>query len=113
MIRYVRMARACLVALVVLSAACGPIAYVNEVTRRAASSVEEARAAEAEKYAPYYWTRAIEYLVKARETAARADYQGANRYGRLATESAEKARAHAEVRKAKGQGPWTSPTEAK
>lgn len=71
--------------------ACGPIAYVNEVSRRASSSVDEARAAEADKYAPYYWTRAIQYLRQARVLAAHADFQGANRFGRLATEAAEKA----------------------
>lgn len=72
-------------------AACGPLAYVNEVTRRADDAVAEARQAEAEKYAPYWWTRATQYLHKARENAARADFQGANRFGRLATEAAQKA----------------------
>lgn len=72
-------------------AACGPIAYVGEVTWRADSAVAEARHAEAEKHAPYWWTRATQYLKKAREVAARADFQGANRYGRLATEAARQA----------------------
>jgi sRNA-binding protein len=72
-------------------AACGPIAYVNEVTRRADDAVDQARHAEADKYAPYWWTRATEYLHKARERAARADFQGANRFGRLAAEAAEQA----------------------
>ena len=72
-------------------AACGPIAYVNEVTRRADDAVAQARHAEAEKHAPYWWTRATQYLHKARENAARADFQGANRFGRLATEAAQKA----------------------
>lgn len=73
------------------SAACGPIAYVGEVTWRADSAVAEARHAEAEKHAPYWWTRATQYLKKAREVAARADFQGANRYGRLAAEAARQA----------------------
>lgn len=72
-------------------AACGPIAYVGEVTWRADSAVAEARHVEAEKHAPYWWTRATQYLKKAREVAARADFQGANRYGRLATEAARQA----------------------
>jgi hypothetical protein len=72
-------------------AACGPIAYVNEVTRRADNAVAEARHAEADKYAPYWWTRATQYLHKARENAAHADFQGANRFGRLAAEAAEQA----------------------
>ena len=72
-------------------AACGPIAYVNEVTRRADDAVAEARLVEAEKNAPYWYTRATQYLHKARENAARADFQGANRFGRLAAEAAEQA----------------------
>ena len=67
---------------------CGPIVYVNEVTRTAATKVDEARAAEADKFSPYYWTRATEFLLKARELAAHADFQAANRYGRLSSEAA-------------------------
>jgi hypothetical protein len=78
-------------ALAVTLAGCGPIAYVNEVTRRASDSVEEAHAAQADKYAPYYWTRATQYLHEAKVLASHADFQGANRFGRLATEAAKKA----------------------
>ncbi|HET7501470.1 MAG TPA: hypothetical protein VFK02_10720 [Kofleriaceae bacterium] len=70
---------------------CGPIVYVTEVTRNASDAVEAARAANAEKYAPYWWTRATQYLAKAREVAAHADFQGANRFGRLAAEAAVQA----------------------
>jgi hypothetical protein len=75
--------------LVVALAACGPTEYISQVTRRASVRVEAARAADADKYAPYYWTRAKEYLYKARERAAYADFQGANRFGRLASEAAD------------------------
>lgn len=78
-------------AFALLLTACGPIAYVNDVTRSAGDAVDEARAAEADKYAPYYWTRAVQYLEQARTIAAHADYQGANRFGRLAAEAAKKA----------------------
>ncbi|MEO7097696.1 MAG: hypothetical protein ABI175_30825 [Polyangiales bacterium] len=71
--------------------ACGPIAYVNEVTRRAADNVEAARSVEADKYSPYYWTRATQYYHQARVLAAHADFQGANRFGRLASEAADQA----------------------
>jgi hypothetical protein len=72
-------------------AGCGPIAYVNQVTRGASDSVERARAVQADKYAPYYWTRATQYLRQAKVLAAHADFQGANRFGRLADEAAKKA----------------------
>ncbi len=70
---------------------CGPIEYVNQVTRRASTKVEEARAAKADKLAPYEYTLAVEYLTKAREEASFADYQAANRFGRLAAAAASKA----------------------
>lgn len=79
------------VALLVALVACGPVVYVSEVTRNASDAVDAARAAHADKYSPYYWTRATEYLHEAREAGARADFQAANRYGRLATEAANQA----------------------
>jgi hypothetical protein len=72
--------------------ACGPIEYVNTVTRRADSAVQAARAANAAKWSPYWWTRAVEYLVQARAEAASADFQAANRFGRLSEEAAIRAR---------------------
>ncbi len=86
-----------LVLFVVAATACGPIAYVNEVTRRASTSVDAARAAQADKYAPYYWTRANQYLHQARVKAAKSDWEGANRFGRLASEAADKAVVEAEI----------------
>jgi len=71
--------------------ACGPIAYVNQTTRDASTKVDRARALEAEKYSPYWWTRATTYLRMSREVAAHADFQGANRFGRLSSEAAAKA----------------------
>jgi Domain of unknown function (DUF4398) len=71
--------------------ACGPFVYVSEVSRHAADSVDAARAAQADKYAPYWWTRATQYLQKAREVGAHADFQGANRFGQLAAEAADRA----------------------
>ena len=72
-------------------AGCGPVGYVSQVTRSAAVAVDEARAAQADRYAPYWWTRATQYLHMAREVAGRADFQGANHFGRLATEAADQA----------------------
>ena len=73
------------------AAGCGPITYINEVTRKASSDVEAARAAQADQYAPYYYTLAVEYLRKAREEAAHSDFQAANRLGRKASAAARKA----------------------
>jgi len=86
------MRRIVIVCALVLVSACGPIEYVNTVTRRADHAVDEARAADAPKWSPYWWTRAVEYLHQARVEAAGADFQAANRFGRLATEAADRAR---------------------
>jgi hypothetical protein len=72
-------------------AGCGPVLYARDVTRDASAAVAAARTANAEKYAPYWWTLATEYLRKAQEVAAHADFQGANRFGRLASEAAKQA----------------------
>ena len=80
----------------VLAAGCvGPIGYVGNVTRNASSAVDEARAVNAARYAPYWWTRATEYLHQARVEAAGSDWQAANRFGRLALAAAEQAKADA------------------
>lgn len=97
--------------LVALSlAACGPVTYVSQVTTTAASAVEAARATNAAKYAPYWWTRAVEYLHKARENAARADFQGANRWGQLSTEAAQKALLESDTALARGRAATDEPT---
>ncbi|GAB4534972.1 MAG: hypothetical protein Tsb0020_50390 [Haliangiales bacterium] len=62
------------------------------MTRKASSSVAAAEAAEAEVYAPYHYHLAVSYLRKAREEAAAADYQAANRFGERSYEAAERAR---------------------
>jgi hypothetical protein len=87
--------RARAIAAIVTCAACGPVSYVGEVTRHASDALEAARAAQADKYAPYWWTRATEYLHEARALAAHADFQGANRFGKLAADAADHAAAEA------------------
>lgn len=74
-----------------LGLGCGPVSYINDVTRKAATDVEAARAAQADQYAPYYYTLAVEYLRKAREEAAHADYETASRLGRHASRAARRA----------------------
>jgi hypothetical protein len=72
---------------------CGPIEYINQVGNKAASAVSAAKLAQAERYAPYEFTGAEEYLHKAREEAGYAQYQDAIEYGRRAEELANRARA--------------------
>jgi hypothetical protein len=75
-----------------LVAGCGPVGYIHQVTIKADSSVAAARAADADRYAPYWYTLAVQYLHRARQEAAMADYQAANRFGKKAHGAAVKAR---------------------
>jgi hypothetical protein len=77
---------------------CGPIEYINQVGSKAASAVSAAKLASADRYAPYEYTAAEEYLRKAREEAGHAEYQDAIDYGRKSEELANKARAIAVAR---------------
>jgi hypothetical protein len=88
--------RSALIACLVFAGACGPIEYIKTVPYGAADKVAHARELGAEQFSPYWWTRATTYLRMAREVAAHADYQGANRFGRLAAEAADKAAEEAE-----------------
>lgn len=72
---------------------CGPVEYINQVGSKAASAVSSAKQAQAERYAPYEYTAAEEYLHKAREEAGYAEYQDAIEYGRRSEELANRARA--------------------
>lgn len=78
----------------VVALGCGPIRYVGSVGR-ASDAVDAARAVHADRLAPYWWTRATEYLHAARERAGRADFAAANRYGEVATQAALRARQEA------------------
>ncbi len=67
--------------------------YINQVGNRAASAVSAAKLAQSDRYAPYEYTAAEEYLHKAREEAGHAEYQDAIEYGRKAEDLADRARA--------------------
>jgi hypothetical protein len=82
---------------------------VNQVTRKASAEVSAARtvATEDDPDFQYWFTLAEEYLKKAREEAAFADYQAANRFGRKAEDAAKRAR-QAALERAGEVGPTRS-----
>src|SRR5688500_14261958 len=86
-------------------AGCGPVEYLSQVGRRAAHAVDAAKAAGAEKLAPYEYTLATEYLHKAREEGGYAQYEVAAAYGRKAAAMGEKARLLSIERAQKGSAP--------
>ena len=86
-----RLRRALAASAVIAQLGCGPVTYIGQVTRTASHDVEAARAVQADIHAPYWFTLAVAYLDKAREEAAEADFQAANRLGLKASQAARKA----------------------
>ena len=94
------------------AAGCGPIEYINQVSVKAAGAVSAAKLAQADRYAPYEFTAAEEYLHKAREEASYAEYQEAIEFGRKAEELADKGRAIAVTKLSQSSGASQSATPA-
>lgn len=67
--------------------------YIGQVSNRAQLALVQAHRAQADKYAPYEFTKAREYLQKAKEKAGRASFQAAIEYGRRSEDLATRARA--------------------
>ena len=84
--------RALLLGLALLAPGCGPIEYLNQITRKASQAVAEAKKADAERWAPYEYWGALEYLHKAREEGGYADFQAAIKLGKKAEDLAREAR---------------------
>lgn len=82
----------CTFVCVLLLAACGPIDYLNTVTLKATRAVADAKAANAEKLAPYEYWSALTYLQMAREKVGYADFEDAVTYGEKSEEMAIKAK---------------------
>jgi hypothetical protein len=74
------------------------VQYVAQVSNRSADALMEAQLAEADRYAPYEYTKAAAYQDKAREQAALASWELSLDYGRRAEEFAQRARALARQR---------------
>ena len=100
----------CLAALTAICWGCGPIDYLNTVTRKATRALAEAKTADAERLSPYEYWSAVEYIHMAREKAAYADYEIAIAYGEKAEKMAKEAR---RIATEKGQaGPAAGGDEA-
>jgi hypothetical protein len=80
---------------------CGPIVYVKDVSPRAAAALDQARVDQAERSAPYEYTKATLYYDKAREEAGHAYYQNAVDWGRRSQDCSRRASALARSAHAK------------
>ena len=72
---------------------CGPIVYIRDVSPRTAAALNQAKADQAERYAPYEYTKASLYYDKAREEAGHAYYQNAVDWGRRSQDCSRRASA--------------------
>jgi hypothetical protein len=90
---------------VVLLLGCGPVEYLSQVSSRAAKALAQAERAEADRLAPYEYTKAVEYYRKAREEAGEGSFQVAIEYGRRSEELANQARALAQEKQGGRAGP--------
>ncbi|MFH1131064.1 MAG: DUF4398 domain-containing protein [Pseudomonadota bacterium] len=70
---------------------CGPGSYLVVVASGATRAVSKAKAANAEKLAPYEYWSATEYLKMAREVGTYANYDLAWNYGKKAENMAHQA----------------------
>jgi hypothetical protein len=76
-----------------LGVGCGPIEYIANVPLDASGAVAEAKHVGADKYAPYEYTAAIEYLHKARELAGFARFHSSVGFARKSAKLAKEGRA--------------------
>jgi hypothetical protein len=91
--------------------ACGPVDFLSTVAIKATRAVAEAKAANAEKLAPYEYWSAVEYLHMAKEKAAYADYEIAIGYGDKAEQMGKEARRIASTKAQAGPGALPSGEE--
>lgn len=89
-----------LVSVVALCAAagCGPFGYLKKVSKDASKAVADAKAAEAETYAPYEYWGAVSYLEQAKVLMAYSEYERSFDYGVRAKQLAEEAKEKADRR---------------
>jgi hypothetical protein len=95
---------------------CGPVQVVGQVSGRTSAALVDADLAEADRLAPYEYTKARAYDRKAREEAAESSFELAIAYGRRAEEFARRAETIARERAARtapapGAGASAGPRE--
>ncbi|MCA9711037.1 MAG: DUF4398 domain-containing protein [Myxococcales bacterium] len=81
-----------------VGAGCGPFGYLKKVAKDASKAVADAKAAEAETYAPYEYWGAVSYLEQSKVLMAYSEYERSFDYGTRAKQLAEEAKAKAEKR---------------
>lgn len=85
-------------AALVAGAGCGPFGYLKKVAKDASKAVADAKAVDAETYAPYEYWGAVSYLEQAKVLMAYSEYERSFDYGTRAKQLAEEAKAKAERR---------------
>jgi len=76
---------------VLVTMGCGTFGFTHRILK-ANKALAQAEVEDAEKYAPYEYTYAVEFQKKAKEEMGYADYQAAMEYAKIAEEYALKAK---------------------
>ena len=86
------------------AAGCGAVYHTGSMVA-ANSAFEEARLAGAEKWSPYEFYRAQEYLAKSREEAGYSDFEAAIHFAKVSNRASEAALKKSAVHKGTGPAP--------
>jgi hypothetical protein len=85
---------------------------MKDVSPRAAAALNQAKADQAERYAPYEYTKASLYYDKAREEAGHAYFQNAVDWGRRSLDCSRRASALARAAQAKSADKSQRPNQS-
>lgn len=97
--------------LLALAPACGPVTYLSRVTFGAYGDMAELQSTDTEKWSPYEYTAAREYLRRAMELGGYARFHDANNFGKKAQTNAADAKKVATRRKKGNELPIFDPNQ--
>ncbi|HNN96542.1 MAG TPA: hypothetical protein PKI03_29910 [Pseudomonadota bacterium] len=98
-------------ALLTLAPACGPVTYLSRVTFSAYGDMEALRVTDTEKWSPYEFTAANEYLRRSQELAGYARHHDSNNFAKKAQTNIKDAKTVATRRKKGSEFPIYNPND--
>lgn len=98
-------------ALLTLAPACGPVTYLSRVTFSAYGDMAALRVTDTEKWTPYEFTAATEYLRRSQELAGYARHHDSNNFAKKAQTNIVDAKKVAARRKKGNEFPIYNPSD--
>lgn len=106
-----RLLALCALPLLLSVPACGPATYLSRVTFGAYGDMTELQSTDTEKWTPYEYTAAREYLRRGMELAGYARFHDANNFAKRSQENIANAKKVAERRKKNKELPIFDPND--